>query len=91
MDLISIKNTNNLTNPNGQATGGSITSELCSKAVIECCKIINSNLDSARKLMPPNSTWQQLIAKAFSMGISLSASYWLYPPTLPVPFECNII
>ena len=90
MDIISIKHANNFTNPNGQATGGSITSELCSKATIECCKILNAKLDPVRKLMPPNYTWPQLIAKAFSMGVDLAAHYWLYPPTLPTPFQCKL-
>ncbi len=31
MDIISVKHADDFTNPNGQATGGSITSELVSK------------------------------------------------------------
>ena len=90
IESISIKPCNSFNNPNGQATGGSITSELCSMAVIECTKIINTNLAPIRKLMPPNYTWLDLIQKAFSMGVDLSAHYWLYPPALQQPFQYNV-
>jgi xanthine dehydrogenase/oxidase len=57
--------------------------------VIECCNILKANLDPIRKLMPPQYTWQDLIAKAFSMGVDLCARYWLYPST-PTPFQYNV-
>lgn len=39
--------------------------------------------------MPPNYTWLDLITKAFSMGIDLTAHYWLYPSEIPTPFQCK--
>ncbi len=38
MDLISMKATNNLVNPNGQFTAASVTTELICEAMLECCK-----------------------------------------------------
>jgi hypothetical protein len=40
-------------------------------------KLINQKLDHARESMPPNYTWQELIAKAYSLGVDLSTHYWL--------------
>ena len=39
--------------------------------------------------MPDKYTWQDLISKAFSMGIDLSARYWIYPTT-ETPFAYNV-
>ena len=39
--------------------------------------------------MPPNYTWLDLITKAFSMGIELTAHDWLYPSEIPTPFQCK--
>ena len=89
IESISIKSANNLTNANAQATGGSITSELVSQCAIECCKIINTNLDPIRKRMPSKYTWQDLIAKALQSGVDLTARYWIYPQT-ETPFAYNV-
>ena len=44
------------------------------QAVMECCNILNSRIDSVRKKMKSPS-WKELIAKCFSDGVNLSASY----------------
>lgn len=36
--------------------------------------------------MPEKYTWPELISKAFSMGVDLSARYWLYPKSIN-PFQ----
>lgn len=38
--------------------------------------------------MPDKYTWADLIAKAFSLGIDLTARYWSNPST-PAPFAYN--
>lgn len=86
IESISIKSADSLVQANGQTTGGSITSELACLATIECCKILLSRLDPVRKQMPDKYTWNDLIAKAFSVGVDLSARYWLYPNT-ETPFQ----
>ena len=60
------------------------------KAIIECCKILNSNLEPVRKIMPPKYTWLDLITKAFNMGVDLTAHYWLYPADIQTPFQCKL-
>lgn len=89
LDLISIKYTDNFTNANGRATSSSHTSEICSLAAIECCKILNANLEPVRQQMPKTYTWPQLIAKAFSLGIDLTSRYFARPTTsTPYAYDC---
>jgi CO/xanthine dehydrogenase Mo-binding subunit len=88
MDIISVKHTDNLTNPNGQATGGSITTECVGLALIQCCTILNQRLDPIRKQMPSGYSWADLIAKAFSLGVDLCVRYWNFPqPKNPFDYE----
>ena len=51
--------------------------------------MLNDRLDPVRKQMPPNYTWKDLIAKAFSLGVDLFAHYWIYPNT-PNPFAYEV-
>lgn len=77
LDIISIKHSETFTNANAAPTGGSITTESVAKAVLRCCEIMNERLAPIRDLMPAGYTWTQLIQKATSMGIDLSARYWI--------------
>jgi xanthine dehydrogenase/oxidase len=43
--------------------------------------LINAKLDPVRKQMPAKYTWQDLVAKAFSLGIDLCTHYWIFPET----------
>jgi xanthine dehydrogenase/oxidase len=79
LELITIRPGDNLVNANSMTTGGSTTSELICQSIIECCKIINANLEPVKKTMPTPYKWSDLINKAISMGIDLSARYWIYP------------
>ena len=83
LDLITVRHTDTFVNPNSRDTGGSITTHLNSKAVIECCKLINQKLDPIRQIMPAGYTWQDLVAKAKSMGVDLCTHYWVYHPNGP--------
>jgi xanthine dehydrogenase molybdopterin-binding subunit B len=58
-------------------------------AAIECCKIINERLDPVKKLMPASYTWPELIAKAFTMGIDLSA-HSMVKPQYKTPLIYNV-
>ena len=89
IESISIKSANSFTNANARATGAAITSELVCNAAIECCKVINANLDPIRKLMPSNYTWKDLIARALQSGVDLTARSWVYPKHETV-FKYNV-
>nr|CAD7398612.1 unnamed protein product [Timema cristinae] len=74
LDLVSIKPSNTLTAANDIATGGSITSESCCYATIQCCKILLERLAPVRAKLK-NPTWQDLIMTAYTDGLDLVASY----------------
>ena len=76
MDIITITPSETQKIPNGAPTGSSVTSGLCSQAVIECCKHINEKLDPLRK-EKPNATFRELATLAIVSGISLSTSSWI--------------
>ena len=76
--------------PNGSSTGGSITSELCSKAVIGAADLINDRLKLFRDEMK-DATWKEIIAAAADAGTNLQASYWNKgaPTAENGPFQYN--
>lgn len=49
------------------------------KSVIGACDILKKTLEPVRKLMHENYTWPELIAKAFSMNLNLSAMFFASP------------
>ena len=53
------------------ATGGSISSELTCWAARNSCDDVNQALAPVRKLLP-SGTWEEVVAKAYSLGISLT-------------------
>jgi xanthine dehydrogenase/oxidase len=77
LEKIIVKSMNNSISANSQWTGGSVTTEIVAKGIIECCKRINENLESIRKLMPENYNWKELIAKAFLMNVDISARHFV--------------
>jgi xanthine dehydrogenase/oxidase len=48
------------------------------KVAIECCKILNQNLEPIRQTMPEGYTWLQLVQKAFASGVDLTARKYNY-------------
>jgi hypothetical protein len=46
MDIITVKHADDFTNPNGQATGGSITSELVARVIV----IIFIKIENEKKI-----------------------------------------
>jgi len=76
LSQISILDSGTLTVPNAQATGGSVTSELCSQAVMSACQTINQRLAPYRT---SGATWQQAVSAAISAGVDLQAKGWVNP------------
>lgn len=92
LDLIAIDPTNSFIATNADPTGGSITSGLNSKIVMEACDILNKRLAPLRTLMRQDKrtepTWQELITKAYAAGVELRAHAWITAQT-PNPFAYN--
>ena len=92
ISLIQVTTTNTQKVPNGTSTGGSITSELCSKAVIGAAKKLNKKLAPFRNLFPGLS-WTELIATASDAQLGLQSRYWQLSvdpkDKIPGPFQYN--
>ncbi|XP_011061244.1 PREDICTED: xanthine dehydrogenase/oxidase-like isoform X2 [Acromyrmex echinatior] len=79
VDLVTVKPSNNLITPNNSVTGGSITSEACGYAAIQCCKEILKRLEPVKEELK-NPSWQELVFAAHLKDVDLCARY-LYAPT----------
>jgi len=89
MDNIRVKPSSTTINPNSITTGGSITSELVCKGVIECCNQLNARLAPVRaKMDKPNYTWAELISKCYESGVDLLASFMTYPTQVDAAYSC---
>ncbi|CAB4016216.1 xanthine dehydrogenase oxidase-like, partial [Paramuricea clavata] len=74
VDQISIRAATSFLNPNGDGTGGSITSEICCEAIINCCNMLKERISPIAKDMP-QATWAEIIDKCYGLGVDLSAKY----------------
>lgn len=45
------------------------------QSIIGCCEILKKRLEPVRALLKEGYTWNELVEKAFSMNINLSAMY----------------
>ncbi|CAB4004441.1 xanthine dehydrogenase oxidase-like, partial [Paramuricea clavata] len=88
VDQISIRPATSFLNPNGDATGRSIASELCCEAVINCCNMLKERISLIAKDMP-QATWGEIIDKCYGLGIDLSAKYMVLPKA-GQPYNYNI-
>ncbi|KAG5332878.1 XDH dehydrogenase, partial [Acromyrmex heyeri] len=79
VDLVTVKPSNNLITPNNSVTGGSITSEACGYAAIQCCKEILKRLEPVKEELK-NPSWQELVLAAYLKDVDLCARH-LYAPT----------
>jgi len=90
IELITVDTTSTISTPNADPTGGSITSGLNSKAVMEACDTLNKRLAPLRALLKGQgnigksatpeelkASWQELIFKAYNAGVELKASSWV--------------
>eukprot|EP00026_Physarum_polycephalum_P000747 Phypoly_transcript_00748.p1 GENE.Phypoly_transcript_00748~~Phypoly_transcript_00748.p1 ORF type:complete len:1347 (+),score=177.55 Phypoly_transcript_00748:570-4043(+) len=76
--------------PNNSATGGSITTGLCSMAAIQACTALNKILAPVRQSLPPNASWQQVVSTAIGQGIDLQSKGWVNPaPPAGGPYQYN--
>ncbi|XP_025993326.1 xanthine dehydrogenase/oxidase isoform X2 [Solenopsis invicta] len=74
ISLISVKPTNNIIAPNNSVTGGSVASDTCAYATIQCCKEILKRLEPIKKDMK-NPSWQELVFTAYQKDVELCARY----------------
>jgi len=75
ISLITVTSTNSQKVAHGSSTGGSITSELCSKAVIGAATKMNKKLAPFKNLFPHNS-WTEIIDLASTAGLGLQTRFW---------------
>ncbi|XP_067007430.2 uncharacterized protein [Anabrus simplex] len=78
LDMVIVKPSNNLTAPNSDFTGASITSETCAFATMKCCQEILRRLEPVKKTMT-NPTWKELVAKGYDENVDMCASYMFKP------------
>ncbi|XP_061183006.1 uncharacterized protein LOC133191267 [Saccostrea echinata] len=78
VDYIKVKPTDSLTSANSYMTGGSVTSELCCKAVLHCCEGLNKRIEPVKQKMAGKS-WKEVINQCFTEAIDLSERYWEAP------------
>eukprot|EP01121_Diplochlamys_sp_Union-15-3_P019602 TRINITY_DN7426_c0_g1_i1.p1 TRINITY_DN7426_c0_g1~~TRINITY_DN7426_c0_g1_i1.p1 ORF type:complete len:483 (+),score=92.27 TRINITY_DN7426_c0_g1_i1:338-1786(+) len=83
LSYISVTTTSTLSTPNTQATGGSVTSALCSKAVLMACSVLNQRLAPYKHLLN-NASWPQIVQTALSQGAQLTATGDLFPGPGPI-------
>nr|CAB3267786.1 xanthine dehydrogenase/oxidase-like [Phallusia mammillata] len=77
---IMVQRTTSVTSPNSTATGGSITSEVTCKTVLECCKILKSRIEPVRAKMDETARWRDVIERCYREDVDLQASYLWIPP-----------
>ncbi|XP_005106600.1 xanthine dehydrogenase 1 isoform X2 [Aplysia californica] len=88
MDKIRVKTSSTTINGNSITTGGSITSELACKSVIECCAILKARMAPVKaKMVDPS--WEKLVAQCYADMIDLTASYMTHPKDpYPAHYSC---
>lgn len=79
LDLIKVKANNTLSNANDVTTGGSITSELCCLAVINCCKDLMKRMAPVKAKMH-NPSWKDLTQRCIYEKVDLSSRYIVFQP-----------
>uniref|UniRef100_A0A1B6CM27 Indole-3-acetaldehyde oxidase n=2 Tax=Clastoptera arizonana TaxID=38151 RepID=A0A1B6CM27_9HEMI len=75
MSFIQIKPSDNLTSPNNQSTGGSVTSETACYAVMMCCKELMERLQPFKSDLIQDEGWPDLVKKAYAAQTNLNATY----------------
>ncbi|CAG9860743.1 unnamed protein product [Phyllotreta striolata] len=81
LDQVSIKPNYSFVNANSSFTGGSLTSEAVSYAVIRACDTLLSRMQPVKEKME-NPTWVELVRKCYDSSVQLTASgfYWKDAP-----------
>ena len=74
LELVSVKPNNNLVNPNGVVTGGSVGSEMCCMAARLACDVLKERLKPFRSGDgEPEKPWLQVVQGASGVGANLTA------------------
>lgn len=76
LDQISFKPSNTTTSPNCIVTAGAVGSESVVYATMKACEILTQRLESVKKDMAKNSSWADIVHKAFTLNVELQASYF---------------
>lgn len=74
LEKITIKPSSGTISPNSMNTGGSYGSECIAFATMKACKILLKRLEPVKKDMV-NASWEEIVEKAFILGIDLQATY----------------
>jgi len=72
---VTVKSTNTLTNANGSATGGSVTSELNCYAAIKSCAQLKERMRPMKEKMP-DADWKTLVKACFNTNVDLTARHY---------------
>ncbi|GFO29431.1 indole-3-acetaldehyde oxidase-like [Plakobranchus ocellatus] len=87
MEKIRVKKSSTVNNANSATSGGSITSELACKGVIECCKILTKRMAPVKESMQ-SPTWEELVAKCYEEQIDMTVSYMTHPANENYQYMC---
>eukprot|EP00756_Hemistasia_phaeocysticola_P034910 Hpha_TRINITY_DN16550_c0_g3::TRINITY_DN16550_c0_g3_i1::g.132623::m.132623/K00106/XDH; xanthine dehydrogenase/oxidase len=72
------------------ATGGSVGSEITCLAAKNCCIELNKGLAPVKKELGPDATWEQIAAKAASIGVELNIRRTSTDAASPVDKEGDV-
>ncbi|XP_055334051.1 uncharacterized protein LOC129585412 [Paramacrobiotus metropolitanus] len=89
LDQVSIKANMSFTSANATSTGGSMTSELCCLAALDCCSSLLARMKPVKDSVKADTPWADLVEKCYSQGIDLSARAWTAPQTADAPICYN--
>ncbi|GFO29432.1 xanthine dehydrogenase/oxidase [Plakobranchus ocellatus] len=87
VEKIRVKKSSTVNNANSIKTGGSKTSELVCKGVIECCKILTKRMAPVKESMQ-SPTWEELVAKCYEEEIDMTVSYMTQPTNENYQYMC---
>ncbi|CAH0726811.1 unnamed protein product, partial [Brenthis ino] len=73
MSKIKVKPSSTTANPNNSSTAASLTSQSVAIGVQRCCEQLLQRLKPIKAEMA-NPTWEELIAKAYTVGVNLQAN-----------------
>ncbi|XP_066268461.1 xanthine dehydrogenase-like [Branchiostoma lanceolatum] len=80
METVHVMATNSLSGANSSVSGGSVSSELNCKGVLECCRRLNERINPIRQEMVGAPKWTELINMCHRKGVDLSEKYMEHPP-----------
>ncbi|ELT96233.1 hypothetical protein CAPTEDRAFT_161264 [Capitella teleta] len=76
INMVNVEDADTISTANNNVSSASISSELCCKAVLGCCKMLNDRLSPYRKA---GVGWTEIVQKSYADGVDLSARHWVYP------------